>query len=337
MKLLAQLSCYAALDPLWTHVSRQAKKNVSLVKTKKIAIKYQNAPQRPENGYTEMKPTDLNLLITVPEIFEILESSFTNSSSKNPQPNLSSLEPRNNRSRIFRAISEIDLIRLLKSRKPTLGNLAKSGDLLNIFTLGFFIKNRVSIISSEIVTGERSSSFLPVISSLGVHCVGIIEERCSFYDPYEDNKCSASLGSKASIFCSKHIGEFDLALTVDDKNKKDLSSFTTMHKFYGDLKNLEEFSENALEEILIGFWSKFKKEHQTKAPSNIEIDDALRVLSIGSEDEFKKMNLVDLKKKYYGIAKNSHPDAGGSENKFVGLVESFEFLSNRKKTHDAKV
>jgi hypothetical protein len=157
-------------------------------------------------------------------------------------------------------------------------------------------------------------------SSLGVHILYRPQDCCRAFDFYDLKTCT-NKRDDGKMFCSAHQCEafYDLGLNSNS------STQAKMFAFYSDIKNMDQYSEEELEELIGKFWSKIQ--NRSELQDEEQIEKSLKVLKIRNRQELAVMGGSNLKKRYFKMSLSAHPDQGGENADFVMLKECYECLN----------
>lgn len=165
---------------------------------------------------------------------------------------------------------------------------------------------------------------LPIFgfSSVGCHFVMRDITYCRAFDIYDLTFCN---NLSQDIFCKKHIVENFWSLSFSDES----SVQAKLSKFYLDPKNFSEFNEESLNKLLENFFDniyKFQKKHIKIQHNYKKINLLLNFYNFSSIEDLKMKGYLELRRRFMEMAKNYHPDIGGSNELFREARENYEYL-----------
>lgn len=165
---------------------------------------------------------------------------------------------------------------------------------------------------------------LPILgfSAVGCHFVMRDISYCRAFDAYHLPYCS---NLARGLFCEKHSTEKFWAQSASNE----ASVQAKLSHFYVNPNNFSQFDEDSLKRLIQNFFryfERFQKEGLGISLHPEKIKFLLEFYSFSSIEELKKEGCVELRRRFIEMAKNYHPDIGGSHELFREARENYESL-----------
>jgi hypothetical protein len=164
---------------------------------------------------------------------------------------------------------------------------------------------------------------LPVLgfSPVGIHFSMRDISLCRAFDVDSTKFCN---NPAREVFCTGHIEE---AWWLDNYVDKG-STQAKMYRFYSDLKNFYQYSEEDLNNLVAKFWVDYFK-LQRVGDNPVLFQKACTFFRIENEQELKCLGLDGLKAKFFALAVDLHPDHGGDSEAFIELKQNYDVLKRK--------
>lgn len=152
-----------------------------------------------------------------------------------------------------------------------------------------------------------SSSLISLYQKLFLTQAGL----CELYFQLEESGDSTLVVTPVSAYIRKRqslqsSGQQSLPADADE-------SVTPNIDFFCDQSNFFSITEDKVQGLLDGFWSKYQSE--------FELQPALDVLNLGSNASWS-----EIRSRYRALASSSHPDKGGDAQLFIQIRKAYERL-----------
>lgn len=165
---------------------------------------------------------------------------------------------------------------------------------------------------------------LPIFgfSAIGCHFAMRDVSLCRAFDAYHIPYCK---NVTTDVFCDQHKHEKFWHETISIE----ASIQTKMSQFYANTNNFSQFDEESLKQLINNFFHYFESSFKFSAPElrdTEKIKDMLKFYSFSSLEEIKQDGGTELRRRFLEMAKNHHPDIGGSQELFREAREHYEYL-----------
>ena len=168
------------------------------------------------------------------------------------------------------------------------------------------------------------SKELPIFgfSAVGCHFAMRDIDYCRAFDAYHLPYCNHKTNG---IFCERHMQE----KFWFNEMPETASVQAKLSQFYVDPKNFAQFDEDSLKKLVQDFFNYFGRFEKEKAFLQVDskkVNFLLEFYSFSSVEELKKEGEVELRRRFIELAKQYHPDTGGSHELFREARENYEYL-----------
>jgi len=133
--------------------------------------------------------------------------------------------------------------------------------------------------------------------------------------------------SSLNIFLSAK-GRSDSQSLSSDVADYDVSSDSSLSDFYLDWGNYRDTDQNAVENLLSGFWKQFT-EYNILSGDRDKRSHALQTLGVESGESWE-----NIKQAYRNKIAIYHPDKGGTSAQFIEIREAYQFLYLIKRSNN---
>lgn len=132
--------------------------------------------------------------------------------------------------------------------------------------------------------------------------------------------------SSLNILLTSDVKSNNQALSVNTV-ENDVSSDKSLSDFYLDWGNFRDTDQQAVEDLLSGFWKHFT-EYNVLHGDKDKRSYALQTLGVESEASWE-----NIKKAYRNKIAIYHPDKGGTSTQFIEIREAYQFLYLMKRAN----
>lgn len=222
-------------------------------------------------------------------------------------------------------VRDIDLIKACGLHR----RIDLRSSLTQQFIAGFLIRHKLAKFSEHCSYNYRTVSqyfsivetkdVIPLIgfNSIGAFIQWQIKDKCQFLDLYETGNCDHA-SAIGSVFCEKHISLM--------KNDETVAGFYRLRKYYLDFDNISSFDEMQLKTLIERFWQTYGAFRSSQKIESKKFLHALSVFSFRADQIIGKDCEKLLRKRYWELCEQHHPDKNGSEQAFIEVAEAYDCL-----------
>lgn len=163
---------------------------------------------------------------------------------------------------------------------------------------------------------QRFPHILLGFSPLGIHAFPYQTGLCRSNNSMQPLGCNKA---GAPLFCEQHQAE---RFWVEPLSPS-ASRQAVMQAYYGSPASLAEYGEATLAKLWHNF---FQSLASTKIPTTQQKQESLKRFGWQDLSSENWEDRARIKSRYYELAKQAHPDQGGSQEEFLALHQAYLFL-----------